>query len=209
MRSTGLYEEVVHGRSAQQVCAGGGGAAGRGARVLLGQRGAGGFAAEGRAPLRLEVVADYSLVVDSNVESTNQGPRAAYLGARIFNDGDVPLLLVQARIGDLTDADAWEGTPGTYPVTTVAPGVTTYSGSFSLTHEPSSGAEADATRSIAAIAPGEYVSVYWLVSYPVMDANGKAVTGRRNDLTDDLVLRYDVWVEAEVDPKSRTTGNDF
>lgn len=147
-------------------------------------------------PLRLEVVADYSLVVDSNVESTNQGPRAAYLGARIFNDGDVPLLLVQARIGDLTDADAWEGTPGTYPVTTVAPGVTTYSGSFSLTHQPSSGAEADATRSIAAIAPGEYVPVYWLVSYPVMDANGEAVTGRRNDLTDDLVLRYDVWVEA-------------
>lgn len=60
------------------------------------------------AQLRIEVIAAYNLVVDSNVESpSTYAPRAAYLGATYHNDGTNALTDVWAYIGDFTN-----GTPG-------------------------------------------------------------------------------------------------
>ncbi|MGD9781850.1 MAG: hypothetical protein AB7V14_06825 [Kiritimatiellia bacterium] len=60
------------------------------------------------AQLRIEMIAAYNLVVDSNVESpSTYAPRAAYLGATDHNDGTNALTDVWAYIGDFTN-----GTPG-------------------------------------------------------------------------------------------------
>ena len=141
------------------------------------------------AQLRIEVISAYNLVVDSNVESpSTYAPRAAYLGATYHNDGT----------NALTDADANirhypAGTPGTYPSRAQAP----YNGplpgdEFALTHEGGALGAADATRYLGTIEPGGSVTVYWLVSYPNLDEDGKTVTGGIKP-DDDLWLQYDVW----------------
>ncbi len=143
--------------------------------------------------LKIEVISAYNLVVDSNIETpAGRSPRAAHLGVRITNTGATPLTGVTARIGDLLNAATFSGTPGVYPITTVAPGLRLYSGSFAFTHE---GGVTDATRYIPSIAPGETAVVYWLVSYPLKDASGVTVAGAGSDPSDDLRLDYDIWVE--------------
>ena len=75
------------------------------------------LAANPDGDLRIEVIAAYNLVVDSNVESpSTYAPRSAYLGATYYNDGTNPLTDVWAYIGDYTN-----GTPGTYPSRYQAP----------------------------------------------------------------------------------------
>ena len=138
--------------------------------------------------LRIEMLDYYNLVVDHNIHSpTGASPRAVYIGVRFCNDGANPLEDVYAHIGDFT-----AGTPGIYPVETVSSGP--YTGSFSFTHE---GGTADATRYIGTLAPGECVVQYWLLSYPLLDANNNRVTGSKPDPSDDLRLRYDVWATAK------------
>ena len=57
-------------------------------------------AANPRGSLRVEVIADPNFVVDSNVGTpASQSPRAAYLGAKIWNDGATDLTNVVAPIG--------------------------------------------------------------------------------------------------------------
>ena len=142
-----------------------------------------------QAQLRIEVISAYNLVVDSNVESpSTYAPRAAYLGAKFFNDGTNDLTDVWAYIGDHAN-----GTPGTYPSRAQAP----YNGplpgdEFALTHEGGALGAADATRYLGTLAPGESVTVYWLASYPNVDEDGKSVTGDVKP-DDDLWLQYDVW----------------
>jgi hypothetical protein len=47
-----------------------------------------GFAANPANGLRIEVIAAYNLVVDSNVESpSTYAPHSAYLGAKFYNEG--------------------------------------------------------------------------------------------------------------------------
>ena len=138
--------------------------------------------------LRIEMLDYYNLVVDHNIHTpTGASPRAVYIGIRFCNDGANPLEEVYAHIGDFS-----AGTPGIYPVETVTSGP--YTGSFSFTHE---GGTADATRYIGTLAPGECVVQYWLLSYPLLDANNKRVTGSKPDPGDDLRLRYDVWATAQ------------
>ena len=144
-------------------------------------------AANPHGSLRIEMLDYYNLVVDHNIQTpAGASPRAIYIGVKFCNDGNTTLTDVFAYIGDHT-----AGTPGTYPVTSVPTGP--YTGNFSFMHE---GGVKDATRYIGSIEPGECVTQYWLVSYPLLDASGKRVTGSKPDQTDDLHLRYDVWASA-------------
>lgn len=155
-------------------------------------------AANPSSDLRIEVIAAYNLVVDSNVESpSTYAPRSAYLGARFYNDGTNDLTGVTAYIGDYVGSGA--GTPGLYPTNyhvayPLIAGPT--NGAFSLTHVGGSAGLSDATRYIGTIKPGEYVTMYWLVSYPNVDTNGAAVWGPSIKPDDDLKLYYDVWATA-------------
>ena len=144
-------------------------------------------------PLKMEIITAYNLVVDSNAESpSTYAPKSAYIGAKFCNDGTEPLTNVWAYIGDL---DA--GTPGTYPSRTHAPLVGPLpGGKFALTHEGGTMGARDATRYVGTIEPGECITVYWLVSYPQLDANGDAVWGPSVKPDDDLWLEYDVWATA-------------
>jgi len=147
-----------------------------------------GWSANPTNSLRVEVMKAYNFIVDSNVEApSSYSPRAAYLGARICNDGATVLSNVTAYIGNFTNR-----TPGIYPARTHL----ALSGTFSLTHEGGAAGTRDAVRYLDRIEPGECVQVYWLVSYPLKDALGKAVWGPSVKPDDDLFLFYDVWVDA-------------
>ncbi|MFT5123423.1 MAG: putative repeat protein (TIGR01451 family), partial [Verrucomicrobiales bacterium] len=144
--------------------------------------------------LRVEVIAAYNLVVDSNVESpSTYAPRSAYLGAKFYNDGSNTLNDVFAFIGNEA-----AGTPGIYPARAHPPLVGPLPGSaFALTHEAGALGTADATRFLGSIAPGEHITVYWLISYPNLDELGNAVWGPSVKPDDDLWLEYDVWGTAD------------
>ena len=151
------------------------------------------LAANPDGDLRVEIITAYNLIVDSNAGTpSSYAPESAYIGAKFYNDGTEPLTNVWAYIGDLA-----AGTPGTYPSRT-HPGLTgpLPGGEFALTHEGGTMGATDATRYIGTIQPGECVTVYWLVSYPQLDANGDAVWGSSVKPDDDLWLEYDVWATA-------------
>ncbi len=138
--------------------------------------------------LRMEVITAYNFVVDSNVESpSTNGPSAAHLGVKIYNDGDNPLTDVYVNIGDLT-------TPGTFPSRTVTvSGANGYSGTFALQMP---GGATDAVRYIPSIPAHSYVAQYFFVTYPLKDPAGNSVAGAAPDPTDDLYLNYSIWVNA-------------
>jgi hypothetical protein len=144
------------------------------------------FANNPDGALRVEVTTAYNFIVDSNVETpATYAPRAAYLTARIWNDGPTDLHNVSAYVGNGT-------TPGVYPNTTVLVSEGRgYEGTFSLVHEGGSLGTSDAIRFLGTIPAGEYKPVYWLVSYPILDASGKSVTGGSKP-ADDLVLTVNV-----------------
>ncbi|MFM7164228.1 MAG: SdrD B-like domain-containing protein, partial [Planctomycetaceae bacterium] len=155
--------------------------------------------------LQMKVVTAYNLVVDSNVETpATYGPKSAYLGVTITNTGSSTLTDVVVNIGNLTNTSTGAGTPGVYPVTTIPDSdpLRDYSGSFSFTHQ---GGTTDATRLIPSIAPGQSLTQYFLVSYPVTDASNNSVTGSAPVVADDLELNYDVWVSAQ-DPADSVDG---
>jgi hypothetical protein len=80
--------------------------------------------------LRMEVITAYNLVVDSNVESpSTNGPSAAHLGVRIYNDGPTALTNVRVNIGKLTNALTSAGTPGIFEPRVNPQG---YTGTFAL-----------------------------------------------------------------------------
>jgi uncharacterized repeat protein (TIGR01451 family) len=148
------------------------------------------LAPEAAGQLRIDVVAAYNLVVDSNAGTpSSYAPKAAYLGAKFWNDGTQALTDVWAYIGDYA-----AGTPGTYPsrshMSLVGP---LPGGEFALTHEGGALGASDATRFLGTIQPGECVTVYWLVSYPHLDENGVPVWGPSVKPDDDLWLEYNVW----------------
>ncbi|MBA4386563.1 MAG: hypothetical protein C0404_01200 [Verrucomicrobia bacterium] len=153
-----------------------------------------GLAQNPSGDLRIEVIAAYNLVVDSNVESpSTYAPRSAYLGAKFYNDGVNDMTNVFAYIGTVSS-----NTPGIYPSRPHSPLVGfPPTGEFSLTHEGGSAGLSDATRYIGTIPAGGYVTVYWLVSYPNVDANGDAVWGPSIKPDDDLWLNYDIWATAK------------
>jgi len=155
--------------------------------------------------LKMEVVTAYNLVVDSNVESpSTYGPRSAYLGVTITNTGSSVLSDAVINIGNLTNVTTGAGTPGVYPVTSIPASdpLRDYSGSFSFTHE---GGLKDATRLIPSISPGQTLTQYFLVSYPVTDAGNNSVVGSAPVTADDLDLYYDVWISAQ-DPADTVDG---
>ncbi len=138
--------------------------------------------------LRIEMLEYHNLVVDHNIQTpAGASPRAVYIGVRFCNDGTNPLTDVFANIGDFT-----LGQPGVYPINHVTSGP--YTGDFSFHHE---GSQKDAVRYIGTLAPGQCVTQYWLLSYPLLDAAGNRVCGSKPDQTDDLKLRYDVWASAK------------
>ena len=144
--------------------------------------------------LRIEIIAAYNLVVDSNVETpASYGPRSFFIGAKFCNDGTNDLTDVFAYVGNYIDGT--NDTPGIYPVETtdeVGLGYS-YSGDFSLTHIADLN---DATRYVGTVPAGECVTQYWLVEYPTIDANGNAVWGNTRNNEDDLQMSYDVWAVA-------------
>jgi uncharacterized repeat protein (TIGR01451 family) len=144
--------------------------------------------------LRVEVLCAYNLVVDSNGK---QAPSAAYIGAKYHNDGTTTLTDVFAYVGDHT-----LGTPGLYPQSADLVGSLVGplpGGKFALTHEGGAAGTADACRYLGDIAPGETVTVYWLVSYEQRDINGVLLWGTSVKPFDDLVVNYDVWGTAKED----------
>lgn len=145
--------------------------------------------------LRMEVITAYNFVVDSNVESPSSvSPSAAHLGAKITNTGSTTLTNVVVNIGTLTTPSTSTGTPGVFPPRTVTvSGANGYSGTFALV---APGGPADAVRVIPSIAPGETVSQYFFVTYPLKDGSGNSVAGAAPDPTDDLWLNYDIWAYA-------------
>ncbi|MEZ4961538.1 MAG: SdrD B-like domain-containing protein [Saprospiraceae bacterium] len=157
-----------------------------------------GWAANPNGDLRIQMLDYYNLVVDHNIQTpAGASPKSVYIGVKICNDGG----------NDMTDAFAYignynAGTPGIYPTTT--PSGMPYSGTFSFTHE---GGTADATRFIGNLAGGQCVTQYWLVSYPLVDANNKPVFGSKPDQTDDLHLTYDVWASAKDNGVSRIAND--
>lgn len=145
--------------------------------ILL--QGGNSWAANPSSGLRVEISAAPNFVVDSNVGSpSSYAPRAAYIGATFYNDGTNNLTDVFANIGNYNGGVG--STPGIYPARTnpVTAGFT-LTGTFALIHEGGSAGTADAIRYLGTIKPGESVTVYWLVSYPVMDqsATPKPVLG--------------------------------
>ncbi len=151
------------------------------------------MAAPTSGSLRIEPIAAYNFIVDSNVESpSTYAPEAGSLAAKLCNDSTTTTLTdLFIQIGDFNTALPASSTPGVYPAKTQAP----YSGTFSLTHEGGSAGTADATRYIASLAPGQCVTQYWLVSYPRLDGAGNSVTGGIKP-DDDLFLFYDMWATA-------------
>ncbi|MCI5195182.1 MAG: hypothetical protein D3919_02915, partial [Candidatus Electrothrix sp. AW5] len=185
--------------------------------------------------LRIEIIAAYNLVVDSNVTAPpTYAPKAATLGAKICNDGDKTLYDVHAYIGNYIDGGT--STPGTYPVVNSNDGsrptdwtsdFMNNTGEYSLTHESGSFASnVDASRAwVGTIQPGECKTEYWIVSYPqcvnVDDGAGghvaqappcdESITGGiKGD--DDLSLDYDVWANGYYDDDGtagKTAGDSF
>lgn len=146
------------------------------------------FANNPNGDLRIELLELHNLVVDHNIQTpAGASPKSVYIGAKICNDGTEDLSDVFAHIGDFTN-----NTPGIYPTTT-AIGVP-YEGTFSFIHQ---GGAKDATRFIGDLKAGECVTQYWLVEYPLMDANNKRVAGAIPNQDDDLQLTYDVWAQAD------------
>ncbi len=138
--------------------------------------------------LRMEVITAYNFVVDSNVESpSTNGPSAAHLGVRIYNDGDTPLTDVYVNIGDKAG-----GGPGVFASRTVDE-VGQYSGTFALQMP---GGPTDAVRYIPSIPARSYVAQYFFVTYPLKDGSGNSVTGSAPVTEDDLWLNYDIWASA-------------
>ncbi len=134
--------------------------------------------------LRIEMLKYYNLVVDHNIQTpAGASPKSVYIGIKICNDGNNDMEDVFAFIGDYDNV-----TPGIYPTET--PSGMPYSGTFSFTHE---GGVKDATRFIGTIPAGECITQYWLVSYPLVDANNNPVFGDIPKQNDDLQLTYDVW----------------
>lgn len=165
-----------------------------------------GQAAERDGDLRIEIITAYNLVVDSNVESpSTYAPRAAFMAAKLWNDGTNELKNVVAMIGNYNGGVS--PTPGIYPMDRhpsypdrVGPLTGPLgSGYFALTHEGGSAGLSDATRFFQRIPAGGYVAVYWLISYPNLDIYDHAVWGPSVKPDDDLVLRYDIWATAKDD----------
>ncbi len=136
--------------------------------------------------LRMEVIAAYNFVVDSN--SPTSGPSSAYVGVEVCNDGTDDLTNVVVNIGDFN-----AGTPGVYPVRTNAEHG--YDGDLSFEHSGDCDGT-DGTRFIGTIPAGECVTHYWLLEYPVVDNAGSSVVGG-NTLSDDLWLNFDYWATAD------------
>lgn len=162
-----------------------------------------GFAQNPSGDLRIEVIAAYNLVVDSNVESpSTYAPRSAYLGAKIWNDGPNDITNAFAYIGNFAS-----NTPGIYPPRAQLPHLGPLTTNmFALTHEGGSAGTADATRSLGTIPAGGYVPVYWLISYPNVGTNGAAVWGPSVKPDDDLWLNYDIWATAKDEDVDRTAS---
>jgi hypothetical protein len=142
--------------------------------------------------LRMEVITAYNFVVDSNVESpSTNGPSAAHLGVKIYNDGPTALTGVYVNIGKLTNPPTSAGTPGIFETRVNPQG---YTGSFALQMP---GGPLDAVRYIPRIEPGQYVSQYFFVTYPLKDDLGNSVAGAAPVTEDDLWLNYDIWASAQ------------
>lgn len=130
----------------------------------------------------------WNLVIDHNIQTpAGASPESVYIGVQICNDGNNDMTDVFAYIGDYG-----AGTPGIYPSYT-PPSNRPYSGTFSFTHE---GGTADATRFVGDLKAGECITQYWLLSYPLMDADGVPLFGANSKTWDDAQLTYDVWATA-------------
>ncbi|MCF7730176.1 MAG: hypothetical protein K9N23_00735, partial [Akkermansiaceae bacterium] len=141
--------------------------------------------------LRMEVITAYNFVVDSNVESpSTNGPSAAHLGVKIYNDGAAELTNVYVNIGKLTDPLTSTGTPGIFESRVNPQG---YTGTFALQMP---GGTPDGVRFIPSIPAHSYVAQYFFVTYPLKDDLGHSVAGAAPVVTDDLWLNYDIWASA-------------
>lgn len=143
----------------------------------------------------MEVMAAPNLVVDSNVETpASYSPSAAHLGVKVINTGAVPLTDIVVNMGDLINPLTSSGTPGIFPSRTVTVGGSQgYSGTFALQMPGGAG---DAVRTIPSLAPGESVTQYFFVTYPLKDSGGNSVAGAAPVTEDDLWLNYDIWATA-------------
>ena len=120
-----------------------------------------------------------NVVGDSNVASTGEGPDAFTLGAQVCNTGTDPLEDVFVEVGDGV-------TPGEFPDTVVTSGA--YTGTFEL--ELTDTDTSDAVRYLGDIAPGDCVTVYWQVEYPVVDGANNPTFGLGSTTADDLQLDF-------------------
>jgi uncharacterized repeat protein (TIGR01451 family) len=148
-------------------------------------------------PLRIDVIAAPNFVVDSNAGTpASQSPRSAFIGARFYNDGDTDLTNLVVSIGNYTNGI--NPTPGLFP-RRAHPGLNgpLPGDQFALAHEGGSAGLSDAVRKLGTLEPGQSLTVYWLVSYPILDDDRKPVWGSGPNPADDLYLYYDIWGTAQ------------
>jgi uncharacterized repeat protein (TIGR01451 family) len=153
--------------------------------------------------LRVEILAAYNLVVDSNVESpSTYAPSVATVAGRFCNESGGALTDVQGFIGNYVDGTS--DTPGLYPVRDSDNDQTfkdqhphlANTGLYAFTHVGGRAGRADASRYVGSLAPGECKVQYWHFTYPRRanpDNTGVAVWGNTNDPNDDLWLEFDIW----------------
>lgn len=138
------------------------------------------------AQLEIRDLTAPNLIGDSNVESgAGEGPVVFTIGAQACNIGTNPLKDLFTFIGDGT-------TPGAFPVT-VAPGPD-FSGSFAIALL--GGESPSRFDGKTQLVPGQCITFYYQVEYPVVDASGNATWGKSNTDADDLALDFTIWGRA-------------
>ena len=161
--------------------------------------------------LRVEIVAAYNLVVDSNVTSpSTYAPSVATVFGRFCNTGDADLTNVVAYIGNYTDTSTFA--PGIYPARRSSdpafiaqhPALAN-TGNYAFTHIGGQLGTSDARRFIGTLAPGQCKVQYWHFTYPQCENQGPPwvpdpppcagdpVWGNSIKPYDDLWLQFDMW----------------
>ncbi|NNC88897.1 MAG: hypothetical protein HKN82_10615, partial [Akkermansiaceae bacterium] len=171
------------------------------------------LATPGRAQIDVEIVAGDNIIVDSNVLSpSTYAPETFTVQVTYCNNTAAPINDVYAHIGNIDDGGATAATPGTYPVRdsdadaafqAESPHLAN-TGDYFITH---AAVQADTTRYIGTLNPGQCVTLYWMMCYPKLSNTGtEPVWGESRLDNDDLWLELDAWA-SQLDAGTINPGN--
>ncbi len=159
--------------------------------------------------LRVEILAGYNLVVDSNAGSpSTYAPSAATVIGRFCNDSGSALTNVWGYVGNYTNTTTFAA--GVYPARDSATFPVGHplrnTGVYYFTHMGGGIGLNDARRFIGTIPAGQCRVQYWHFSYPQCSesdrtppCSGLPVWGDSIKPEDDLWLQFDVWGTSDQD----------